>query len=58
VPSAGVGNERFDPGRQGIGVAWFDKPGGPIVLEYLADLIEIGRDDRLAHRHVLEELRR
>ena len=30
----------------------------PAVIEHLADLLEIGRDDALPHRHVLEQLGR
>ena len=51
-----VVQQRLDARRQPLRITRPDEPPCPVVLKDLADLIEIRSDDRLAHRHVLEEL--
>ena len=35
-------------------IVWPDHQRRATVMQYLANLVEVGRDNRLSHRHVLE----
>ena len=54
----GIVDQLLQTVGEGVHVARLDQPGGPAMIEHLANLLEIGGDDALPHRHVLEQLGR